>query len=508
MKVELNGRELRIEDLLSVAKGAAEAALDPEAEERLRACRQVVESVVARGRTAYGLNTGVGEFRTVVIPPEKIVQLQKNLIRSSACAVGPPLPEEVVRGMMLLRANAFATGRSGVRPELVRLLLDMLNHRVHPLVPRQGSVGSSGDLAPLAHIALVLMGEGEALFDGRRVPGASALEAAGLQPLELQAKEGLALINGTQMMTSMGALYLARALRALDAAQVAVVMSLEALKGTSSSFDPRLFEARPHFGAVAVASNLRAMLEGSEILKSHAHVPHEVQDAYTLRCAPQVLGASLDALLYGRKVLEVEMNSAVDNPLVFEDGDVVSGGNFHGMPVALALDHMTLATHVIGAFAERRVARLVDGKLSHLPHFLTTSKGLESGMMIPQYTAASLASESKGKCFPASADSLPTSANQEDYNSMGSVSALKFMDVVENTERIVAIELLCASQALEFARFAPGRGVRAAYDAVRSLVPALSDDRPLSKDIESLRDLVVDGSLVRAVERECRFRRS
>jgi histidine ammonia-lyase len=505
MRVEIDGQELRVEDVVAVAMSAADVGLDAEAESRIEAGRKTLETVMQRGRTHYGVNTGVGEFRTTVIPPEKVLELQRNLIRSSACAVGEPLPEEVVRAMMLLRANAFATGRSGVRLEMVELLLQMLNRRVHPTVPRQGSVGSSGDLAPLAHIGLVLMGEGEAWFKARRMPGAAALGAAGLAPIELQAKEGLAMINGTQMMTAIGALFLHRAMRALDAAEVAVAMSLEALKGTARSFDPRIFQARPHFGAVAVATNLRAMLEGSEILKSHANVPHEVQDAYTLRCAPQVLGASLDAFLQAKKVLEVEMNSAVDNPLVFEDGDVVSGGNFHGMPVAMALEQVALAAHVIGSYSERRIARLVDGRLSHLPHFLTSSKGLESGMMIPQYTAASLVSESKSKCFPACADSIPTSANQEDFNSMGSVSALKLMDVVMNTERIVAIELLCACQGLEFAKFLPGRGVQAARLAVRAKVPALEEDRPITGDIEELRQMVRDASMVAAVQKTCHF---
>jgi histidine ammonia-lyase len=507
MRVEIDGRELRVEDVVPVAMGAAEVSLAADAKRRVVEGREALEAVMLRGKTHYGINTGVGEFRTTVIPHDKVLELQRNLVRSSACAVGEPLPEEVVRAMMLLRANAFATGRSGVRLEMVELLLRMLDRRVLPFVPRQGSVGSSGDLAPLAHIGLVLIGEGEAWFQGKKVPGAVALEAAGLEPIVLQAKEGLAMINGTQMMTAIGALSLHRAMRVLDAAEVAVSMSLEALKGTARSFDPRMFQARPHFGAVAVAANLRALLEGSEILRSHANVPHEVQDAYTLRCAPQVLGASLDAFLNAKRVLEVEMNSSVDNPLVFEDGDVVSGGNFHGMPVAMALEQVTLATHLIGSFSERRIARLVDGRLSHLPHFLTSSKGLESGMMIPQYTAASLVSESKVKCFPACADSIPTSANQEDFNSMGSVSALKLMDVVENTERVVAIELMCACQGLEFAKFLPGRGVEAARSIVRGKVPALEDDRSMSKDIEALRQVIMDASLVMAVEKVCRFKR-
>lgn len=505
-KVAVGGKGLRIEDLVLVAQEHAEVHFPAEAREHVAAGRRSLEEIVQRGKVTYGVNTGVGEFRTVVITEDRLVELQRNLVRSSACGVGPLLPEEVVRGMMLLRANAFATGASGVRPELVEFLVSLLNSGVHPVVPSKGSVGSSGDLAPLAHISLVIMGEGEAFFRGDRLKGAEALRRAGLEPLELKAKEGLALINGTQMMTSIGALCLDRGFMVMKAAQVAVALSVEALKGTARAFDERLFRARPHPGAMVVAANLRNLLADSEILRSHANLPHEVQDAYTLRCAPQVLGASLDALVAARGTLEVEMNSATDNPLVFDNGEVISGGNFHGMPVAMCLDHMALAVHVIGNFSERRIARLVDGKLSHLPPFLTSAKGLESGMMIPQYVAASLASENKLLASPASADSIPTSANQEDFNSMGSVGALRLMEMVRNTETIVAIELLCAAQGLEFAKFRPGRGVQAAYGFIRTKVSRLVEDRSMSDDIETMRQGIEQGQLVAQVEKECELR--
>ena len=502
-KVAVTGKGLRIEDLVQVAEGRAEVELTAEGRERVSAGRKALEEVVRRGKVTYGVNTGVGEFRTVVISDDKLLELQRNLVRSSACGVGPELPQAVVRAMMLLRANAFVTGESGVRPELAEMFEGMLNRGVHPVVPGKGSVGSSGDLAPLAHISLVIIGEGEAWYKGERMSGAEALKRAGLTPLELKAKEGLALINGTQMMTSIGALCLWRSLALMKAAQLAVAMSVEALKGTARAFDERLFRARPHPGAMAVAANLRGMLAGSEILRSHANLLHEVQDAYTLRCAPQVLGAALDSLLAAQAVLEVEMNSATDNPLVFGDGEVISGGNFHGMPVAMALDQMALAVHVVGNFSERRIARLVDGKLSHLPSCLVAAKGLESGMMIPQYVAASLASENKLLCSPASADSIPTSGNQEDFNSMGSVGALRLTEMVRNTETIVAIELMCAAQGLEFAKFRPGRGVEAGYRFMRTKVEPLVEDRSMSADIERVRGSIEDGSLVESVEQTC-----
>jgi histidine ammonia-lyase len=494
MKVRVDGHSLSLADIVLVAECRADVEPRAEALKRIERGRAVLERVLREDKVAYGVNTGVGELRTVIIPRPKIMQLQLNLVRSTACGVGEPLPEDVVRAMMLLRANALSSGHSGVRVELVRMLLNMLNSEVVPVVPRKGSVGSSGDLTPLAHMALVMVGEGEAFYQGKRVSGAEALSQAGLEPVRLHEKEGLALINGTQMMTAIGCLCLHRAEHFLHAATVAAAMGVEALKGTSQAFDARLFRLRSHPGAEKVASELRALLVGSQIIPSHQDC-HEVQDAYTLRCAPQVLGACWDSLAFAIKVLEREVNSVTDNPLVFEDGSVVSGGNFHGQPVAMALDQACLAVHVAAAFSERRIARLVDGKLSHLPDFLVKSEGLESGMMIMQYVAAALVCENKLLSSPASADSLPTSANQEDYNSMGSWAALKLMQVMENAERVVAIELICEAQALEFQKLRPGAGVQAAKRRVRSAVKRLTDDRPMHEDIEAVRNMIVAGAL-------------
>jgi len=498
-EVAVDGKSLTIEGVVEVALGRAKAFLPDEVRDRLVRGREELEELLSKGEIAYGINTGVGDMQNVIIPGEQILRLQRNLVRSTACGLGPLLSAETVRAMMLLRANALAKGHSGVRLALVELLMGMLERGVIPVVPSRGSVGSSGDLVPLAHMALVMMGEGEAFFDGERVTGAGALRAADLLPIELKVKEGLAIINGTQMMTAVGSLCLKRAFSLLKVAQIAVAMSLEALKGTDRSFDPRLGLARPHPGQARVSSNLRALLEGSEILASHRECPR-VQDAYTLRCAPQVLGACLDAMEWVRKVMEVEINSATDNPLIF-DGEAISGGNFHGEPVAMSLDLLGLAVSEMAAFSERRTARLVDGRLSCLPSFLTKESGLESGMMIPQYLAASLVSESRLLCHPATADSIPTSANQEDFNSMGSVAALKLETMVANAERVVAIELLCAAQGLEFHEALPGKGVRSAHEFIRRGVPPLVNDRPLSRDIEWIRERMADGSLLAHVEK-------
>ncbi|MDD1770036.1 MAG: histidine ammonia-lyase [Methanomassiliicoccales archaeon] len=488
MKVQVDGRSLSLADVEAVAKHGTKAALSRDAAKNIRDGRKALEAIIDEGKVAYGVNTGVGELRTVCIPPSDLRELQTNLIRSTACGVGEPLPTDVVRAMMLLRANALSSGLSGVREELVRLLIDMLNAGVVPIVPSRGSVGSSGDLVPLAHMSLPLIGEGEAYLKGKRMEGGAALRAARLAPLVLEAKEGLALINGTQMMTAIGCLGLQEADRLVDASIASVAMAVDALKGTPHVFDERLFRARPHPGAVEVAKRMRRMLSGSEIAASHADC-HEVQDAYTLRCAPQVIGACIDSLAFAREVIAREVNSVTDNPLVF-DGEVVSGGNFHGQPVAMALDQACLALHVLAAFSERRTARLLDGKLSHLPDFLVESEGLESGMMILQYTAAGLVSENKLLSSPASADSLPTSANQEDYNSMGSVSALKLMQVVHNAKSIVAIELICAAQALDFQELRPGEGADAARRAVRAVVDRLKTDRQMSGDIKAVEDMI------------------
>jgi len=498
--VLVDGRNLTIEEVVAVAEQGAPAHLDEQAVERMRESRRVLDQLTGDGQIVYGVNTGVGSFQDVIIPPERIEELQRNLVRSTACGVGDPLPGEVVRAMMLLRANALACGYSGVREEIPLLLLGMLEKGVHPVVPSKGSLGSSGDLAPLAHIALVLMGEGEAQVKGRRYSGGEALRRSGLRPLRLQAKEGLALINGTQLMTGAGCLCLYRSLQLLKTSQIALAMSLESLKGTDRAFDERIQQVRPHGGQRMVAGNLRALLEGSEIIASHRNCSM-VQDAYTLRCAPQVLGAVRDVMDRVRCVLEVEINSATDNPLIL-DGEVLSGGNFHGQPVAFALDHLGLAVHTMGNYAERRIARLTDGKLSGLPEFLVKARGLESGLMIAQYVAASLVGENKILASPASADSIPASANQEDFNSMGAAAANKLLTIVENCQHIIAIELLCASQALEFHHAAPGKGTGLALKFVRGKVPRVVEDRPLSGDILTLKDCIEDGSLLSAVESE------
>jgi histidine ammonia-lyase len=445
----------------------------------------------------YGVTTGFGRLADVAIPRNHLAELQLNLIRSHACGIGPPLPTEEVRAVMLLRANVLAKGYSGVRPELVDLLLDLLRSRIHPVIPEQGSVGASGDLAPLSHLALVLVGEGEAEVEGTIVPGAEALRRAGLSPLVLQAKEGIALNNGTQVMTGIGALVLVAAERAIETADVAGAMSLEGLRGTPDAFHPALQRVRAHAGQIASAERLRTLLAGSEIRESHRHNDPRVQDAYALRCMPQVHGATRGALAYVRSVLEIEMNSATDNPLIFPDEDggvVLSGGNFHGQPVAQALDLLTLALADLASISERRIERLVNPDLSDLPAFLTRTPGLHSGMMLAQISAAALVSESKVLAHPASVDSIPTGASKEDHVSMGAWAARKARQVLRNTEVVLGIELMCAAQALEFLRpLRPGRGVEAAYHQIRSRIAPLEADRVLAPDIAAAAELVRAG---------------
>lgn len=496
--VVIDGENLTLEAVIAVSRREAAVQVSDEARKRIEDSRKCLERILESGEIAYGVNTGVGEFENVVIPRDRIATLQRNMVRSTAAGVGEPLSSEITKAMMLLRANALAKGFSGVRPELIDLIVEMINRDVIPIVPRKGSVGSSGDLVPLAHIALVIIGEGEALVDEQRLDGREALETVGLDPIELQAKEGLALINGTKFMCAMGCVCLNRGLLLLKAAQIALAMSLESLSGTDHAFDERLFKVRPHPGPSAVARNLRLLLRESEIIASHRGCC-KVQDAYTLRCGPQVLGAVMDSLNRGKETLEIEMNSATDNPLIF-DGEVLSGGNFHGEPLALALDAMGLAVHEIASFSERRTARLLDGKLSGLPRFLTSDQGVDSGLMISQYVAAALTSESKLMAHSATADSIPTSANQEDFNSMGSIAAEKLERILDNAELVVAIELLCAAQALEFHNIRPGIGSREALFLIREKVARVIDDRPLSKDIESIRDMIMKGQFINRLE--------
>ena len=499
----LTGDDLGLEDVWAVAvDGAPAGGLGNEARQRMAAARDVVERV-AHGRSehTYGVNTGFGRFVSRSIPEELTEELQLRLLRSHACGVGEAYPNSVVRAAMLLRANALAKGNSGARVETVELLLECLNRGVLPLVPARGSVGASGDLAPLAHLALPLVGEGLAWYEGELLDGRVALERAGLQPVRLVAKEGLSLINGTQFMAAQCALALVRARRLAHAADCACALSLEALQGSRNSFIPQVHELRPLRGQLASARNVLRLLEGSAVIEAHRWCD-KVQDAYSLRCAPQVHGASRDLLDYVDYTVSTELNAATDNPLVLvDDGMLVSAGNFHGQPLAFALDALAMAVSELANISERRVERLVNPNLSDgLPAFLTSDGGLNSGFMIPQYVAASLVSENKVLCHPASVDSIPSCSGQEDFVWLVYEAGLKGWLVVAISEGALAIELLAAAQAIEFlAPLEPGRGARAAHDVVRSLSPRLRDDRPLGPDIEAVAVAIRDGSLATAV---------
>jgi histidine ammonia-lyase len=501
--IGLTGEDLAVADVWAIAVEGASATLAAAARERMSEARAVVDRA-AHGRSehTYGVNTGFGRFVSQTIPEELTEELQLRLLRSHACGVGEPYPDEVVRAAMVLRANALAKGRSGARPELVELLLDCLDRGVLPVVPSRGSVGASGDLAPLAHLALPLVGEGEAWFGGDRLSGPEALERAGLRPETLQAKEGLSLVNGTQFMAAFAALGLVRARRLAKTADIAGALSLEALQGSRTSFLPQVHALRPLRGQQDSAANVLALLEGSAINEAHRWCD-KVQDAYSLRCAPQVHGATRDLLDYVDYTVSVELNSATDNPLVLVEEDLlVSNGNFHGQPLAFALDALALGVAELASISERRVERLVNPSLSGgLPPFLTIEGGLNSGFMIPQYVAASLVSENKVLAHPASVDSIPTSAGQEDHVSMGNTAGLKAWQVLGNAEWALAIELLAAAQGVEFlAPLEPGRGVAAAHAFVRSLSPRVTEDRPLGGEIETVAAAIRDGSLVAAVE--------
>jgi histidine ammonia-lyase len=501
--IRLTGDDLRVADVWTVAVERAPAELSDSSRERMRAARDLVERTAHGAREhTYGVNTGFGRFVSRSIPEELTEELQMRLLRSHSCGVGDPYPDEIVRAALLLRANALAKGTSGARVELVEALLGCLNAGLLPHVPSRGSVGASGDLAPLAHLALPLIGEGEAWYEGELLGGAEALAAAGLQPVRLAAKEGLSLINGTQFMAALGALGLLRARRLTQAADLACAQSLEALQGSRTSFIPQIHALRPLRGQADSASNVLRLLEGSAINEAHKWCD-KVQDAYSLRCAPQVHGAARDLLDYVDYTVSVELNAATDNPLVLvEEEMLVSNGNFHGQPLAFALDALAMAVSELANISERRLERLVNPNLSDgLPAFLTSDGGLNSGFMIPQYVAASLVSENKSLCHPASVDSIPTSAGQEDHVSMGNASGLKAWQVLANAERALAIELLAGAQAVEFlAPLQPGAGVAATRTHVRTLSHRLEDDRPLSRDIEAVAIAIRDGSLIEAVE--------
>ena len=497
----INGNNLTFDDLRHVIHQQREVAMADDARAKVAASRAVVDKIVQQNRLAYGVTTGVGKLSDVRIEPAQNRQLQVNLIRSHAAGVGEPLSQEETRAMMLLRANALAKGYSGVRLELIEMLCAMLSHGVHPVIPSQGSVGASGDLAPLAHLALSMIGEGEAVVRGERLTSAEALRRAGLKPLVLEAKEAISLINGTQAMLAVGTVALMAAEALAVTADVIGAMSLDALRGTDVAFDDRIHAARPHSGQVEVAGYLRWLIGGSQIRQSHKECGR-VQDAYSLRCIPQVHGAVRDTLAFCRKTFSIEMNSAVDNPLVFAadngEGDVISGGNFHGEPLAFALDYLAIALTALAGISERRIERLVNPTLNEgLPPFLAADPGLNSGFMLPQVTAAALASENKVLAHPASVDSITTSGNKEDYVSMGMAAAIKLKKVVANTSFVLAIEACAAAQALDFLfPLRTSKPLQQAHARIRQVSPKIVQDRALADDFTRLAELVRSGALI------------
>lgn len=503
-RVSIDGEQLTLDQIIAVARREATVELAPSAARKVAAARALVEHVAAGEAPAYGINTGFGTLAEVRIEKKDLRELQRNLILSHAAGVGSPLSIPEARALLLLRCNVLAKGYSGIRPETLALAIDMLNRDVVPVVPERGSVGASGDLAPLAHLALTFIGEGEAFFEGKRMKSREALSRAGLEPVVLEAKEGLALVNGTQAMCAVGTLALQRSEELAELADLAGAMTLEGLLGSHKPFIPEIQDVRPHPGQRACAANLRRILAGSELVETHVHCS-KVQDPYSLRCMPQVHGAAREGLSFARRILEVEVNSATDNPLVFVDSErIVSGGNFHGQPVSLGLDVLAMSLTQLAAISERRVEQLVNPALSGLPPFLARNSGLNSGFMIAQVTSAALVAESRVLCHPASVDSIPSSAGREDHVSMGMTAALKARQVVDNARTCLAIEILVASQALDLRRpTRPGRGAEAAYERVRTRVPTMEKDRELHLDIEAVCGLIDSGELLASVRQAC-----
>jgi len=495
--LELGGAPLSLDEISSVAINFRPVGISAGAYQRMTVSRAIVENLIAGGETAYGINTGFGKLSDVRIASDQLEALQRNLVRSHACGIGSPLPEDDVRAMLLLRANVLAKGLSGVRPLVLETLVAMLNHHIHPVIPSRGSVGASGDLAPLAHLALALIGEGEVFFAGQRVAASDAFVRAGLEPVNLAAKEGLALLNGTQAMAGVGALAVERALRVVELFDLAGAMSLEALRGTPSAFDVRIHEARPHPGQVAAAKHLRNLLADSEIRESHRHNDPRVQDAYSLRCMPQVHGSVRGALNHVRDVIEIETGSATDNPLIFAEsgGEILSGGNFHGAPLALALDYAAIALADLMSISERRIDRLINPDINEgLPAFLSPDAGVSSGLMIAHVAAAALLNEAKVLSHPSSVDSVPTSGGKEDHVSMGMTGALKLRQVVSNAEHVLAIEFICSAQGLEYRLpLRPSPQVAEASAVVRETVASLREDRVLSGEIAALARKIREG---------------
>jgi histidine ammonia-lyase len=491
-----------LEHLLKIARGRVHAKLTKGSEKRIRQTRGLVDRWVQEEKRIYGVTTGFGALSDVAISKKDTRRLQKNILMSHAAGVGNPLDEETVRAIMALRVKDLARGHSGIRLQTVQHLLALMNWGICPIIPEKGSVGASGDLAPLAHLALVLLGLGEATFKGQRLTGGQALSKCGLKPIQLEAGEGLALVNGTQVMTAIGGLAVYDAGMLSKLTDIAAAMSLEVLMGSRTEFNPKIHQVRPHPGQAAAADNMERITRNSEIISSHKDCSR-IQDAYTLRCSPQVHGASKDAIRHCREVIETEMNSSTNNPLIFSEAqDFLLGGNFHGQPVALVMDYLGMAISELANISERRIERLVNPKLSGLPAFLVKNGGLNSGFMIAQYTAAALVSENKVLSHPASVDSIPTSANKEDHVSMGTISARKCREIVVNSEEVIAIELLCAAQAMDlFTNMKPGEGTLAAYKTIRKAVSHLDTDRILANDIARMKKLIRSGKIIKAVEK-------
>jgi len=493
---------MSLEDLVAIAREGSTVRLTKESKDRIINARKMIEKWVKEERVIYGVTTGFGALSDVTISKEDTQCLQENILMSHAAGVGGILDKETVRAVMALRIKDLARGHSGICLETVSRIIDLLNRGVCPVVPEKGSVGASGDLAPLAHLCLVLIGQGEAFYEGQRISGIEALKKCGLKPLQLKAGEGLAMVNGTQVMTAIGGLSVYDAIELSKMTDIAAAMSLEVLMGSKTEFDQRIHQVRPHPGQAAAADNMDRITRDSEIITSHKDCSR-IQDAYTLRCSPQVHGASKDAITYARKVVETEMNSSTNNPLIFpESQEFLLGGNFHGQPVALALDFLCMAVSELANISERRIERLVNPQLSGLPAFLVSDGGLNSGFMLAQYTAASLVSENKVLSHPACVDSIPTSANKEDHVSMGAISARKLREIVRNAEYVIAIELLCGAQAMDiFTNMKPGEGTLIAYKIIRDEVPHLEKDRIISKDIEKMVHLMRSGKIIEEIER-------
>ncbi len=502
--IKLNGNDLTINDVINVAFNNYKVEIDEEAKEKVNKSRKMVDEIVENNEIAYGINTGFGKFSNVTISKDECKDLQRKLILSHACSTGNNLPKEIVRAVMLLRANALSKGYSGIRLSVIQTLADMLNKKVHPIIREKGSLGASGDLSPLAHMVLPMIGEGEAEFKGNILPGREAMEKAGIDIVELISKEGLALINGTQVMTGSGVIALYNSINLLKLSDIAAALSLEALRGIRNAFDPRIQEIRPHSGQIQTAKNILSLIDGSTFVTNQGEI--RTQDAYTLRCISQVHGASKDAINYVKDVVDIEMNSATDNPLIFDNGDIISGGNFHGQPLALSFDFLGIAVAELANISERRLERLINSSLNDLPPFLAKNGGLNSGFMITQYAAAALVSENKILAHPASVDSIPSSANQEDHVSMGSISVNKSREIVNNVRRVLATEIMAACQAIDFREgLKLGVGTSEAYKTVRKHVSFIEEDTIMYKEIDKCEELLKNGELLKAVENKVKL---